>query len=168
VLSVSTRSLLSAAFTTGRSSSVQSAFRRTKKSRWTCVSETARITDDEPVVDCDSFAWSEGLVSTFRSRNTIRVAVDVVAGLERSREQLVRIAGDLNGAHRPLQLRADALRCDVVEPADGHLLAGVDRAAGNEGRDLVRIRDCARYDVLPLNRLDLQLMAFDDVCAGGA
>ena len=58
-------------------------------------------------------------VRTVRSRRTMRVAVavelcvepqirdevDVVAGRERSGEQLVRVAGDLHGAHRALQLR---------------------------------------------------------------
>src|SRR5690348_8061526 len=72
VLSVSIRSELSAAFRTGRSSSVQSAFRRTKKSRCTCVSETARITDVDPL-DCESLVSADP-VRTLRSRSTIRVA----------------------------------------------------------------------------------------------
>ena len=92
----------------------------------------------------------------------------VVAGPERSREELIGVAGDLNRAHRALQLCPDALRGDIGEAPQRHLLALVERVAEHEVRDLVVAGDRARHDVAPGNALDAQVLPLDDLGAGHA
>ena len=92
----------------------------------------------------------------------------MVAVGQRAREQLVRVAGELEGAHRALQLGADAALGRRREAARRDLLAGVDRLRRDQVEDLVGVRDRARHDTAP-DELGLDEHALArDVGAGGA
>src|SRR5512146_1135775 len=89
--------------------------------------------------------------------------VDMVADLERAREQLVRVAVELVGALRALDLRPDALLPRRSKPPGRDLLALVDVLGCDVLGELVGRGDRARDDCLARNGLLRQELLVDDV-----
>src|SRR4029079_4061594 len=72
--------------------------------------------------------------------------VDVIARLERAREQLVGVAGQLERAKVAGQLSPDALLAFGGEAQERDLLAGVDRLRRDLARQVLRLHDRSRSD----------------------
>jgi hypothetical protein len=89
----------------------------------------------------------------------------VIAGLDRPREELMRIAGDLVGPLGALDLSPDALLRRGREAPGAHLLTLEDILGGDVLCKLVRRRDRARDDCLAGHGLLLEHLLVDYVRA---